>query len=742
MGWFKIYYPLVLLLVKLFAKKEKKKPAPPAHGKNASPQEKEKSKKMTEKRKQADKQQKAEDNLKLVISGAKVQCTLCTCPVGTLMVTDLNPTIQNIPAATITDNKKTSLLFTGTCTKSPNSSVPCIAIIQPGQWQKTGSLKVQDKAPLLAKSTVKCMYGSTDIKFMNSGQMKPPFGYDAPGPEKKSDPEERIDIRISVFFDGTGNNKTNTECRLEYEKKKQNPNSNYNKTKAAVYEKKAIKYEKKGKTGDDSYENDYSNVARLYQYYKNETGNNKERWDCVYIEGIGTTDMESDGSVAQGLGYSVFYKTGIRDKVKIGCQEVAKKINDLASKKKISTLTIDVFGFSRGAAAARNFLHEITLEEVKPQIIGSAGYGSMPVESPGSPAAGELGRYLKNKNITYSLLNVSFAGLFDTVAAYGIIKAFNVSELGLAAVKHARTALHLTAMDERRKNFILVTVKNSKGSASEKALPGVHSDIGGCYTDKMTEKEIKVFSGTSSEIEDEKKFLIRDGWYLSNELQGENTVSKTLQNNINAKHFLPHVYGVLKGTRKGISNKYSFIPLHIMHNKAIAKPVYMTFKSDQLTKKFKIPSEIEYINSRLNHYVFNGAPQLKFHTREELEIEISKERKRMAVKKPVTNHKSSEPKEKWNPYENLPKMQNDATRMATLEMPVLPLEKKLDPDEFPNNPVLQLKIMDHNHLLALRNKYLHMSHKCSDIKDIAGIDYMDPYSQSSRAAVIRDHQDG
>jgi hypothetical protein len=128
------------------------------------------SKKMQEKREEREAVEVAEDGLKLVISGAKVQCTLCTNPVGTLMVNFPVPTTQNKPTATEQDNTKTSLIFTGNCIKSPKVSIPCVAIIQLAKWQNTGSFKVQDKAPLLLKSTIKCMYGGVDIKIIDCGQ--------------------------------------------------------------------------------------------------------------------------------------------------------------------------------------------------------------------------------------------------------------------------------------------------------------------------------------------------------------------------------------------------------------------------------------------------------------------------------------------------------------------------------------------------------------------------------------------
>ncbi len=145
-------------------------PVPPACGDNPTPTEASNSKKMEEKRKERIKQEKAADGARFVVSGAKIQCTMCTNPIGTLIVTDLNPTIQNKPMATKNDKQKINLMFTGTCSKSPNAAVPCVALIQPTDWKDTGTFKVNGNEPLLFKSTIKCVYGGTDITFKNCGQ--------------------------------------------------------------------------------------------------------------------------------------------------------------------------------------------------------------------------------------------------------------------------------------------------------------------------------------------------------------------------------------------------------------------------------------------------------------------------------------------------------------------------------------------------------------------------------------------
>lgn len=160
MAWFKDFLQV----------KETEEKAPPAFGDVTIPAASANSKKMEEKRKEREKHEKAAEGLKIVVSGAKIQCPLCTNPMGTLMVTAPNPTVKNKPIATEKDKQKTNLMFTGTCSKSPNAAAPCIAVIQPGQWMDTGKIKVQDSAPLLFKSSIKCMFGGVDIKFVDCGQ--------------------------------------------------------------------------------------------------------------------------------------------------------------------------------------------------------------------------------------------------------------------------------------------------------------------------------------------------------------------------------------------------------------------------------------------------------------------------------------------------------------------------------------------------------------------------------------------
>ena len=105
---------------------------------------------------------------------------------------------------------------------------------------------------------------------------------------------------------------------------------------------------------DNSYSNDYTNVARMYLACKDDYK--------IYIEGMGTTNQNKDDE--DGFAYGAGHTSGIRARVRKACDDLAKKIKSLNSNeenedKKLTKIVIDVFGFSRGAAAARNFLYEI-----------------------------------------------------------------------------------------------------------------------------------------------------------------------------------------------------------------------------------------------------------------------------------------------------------------------------------------------------------------------------------------------
>lgn len=391
--------------------------------------------------------------------------------------------------------------------------------------------------------------------------------------------DEYKDINAGVFFDGTLNNRTNVNARIEHEK-----GSNGNKALAELYIK-----------DEDSYENEHSNISRSEPAYE-DFQRGKLIQFRLYIEGIGTEDGQSDSTPGYAIGTG---STGIPEKVKKACKKVVDKIGQKGVKF-IDTLTIDTFGFSRGAAAARHFIYELYKRKGQIKAVYSGGRHAPPTIIEYDTDYGALGEYLKAKGIEIRSLVVRFTGLYDTVASYGVVHSNDTRELGLDAVRYSVHVLQLAADDEHRSNFRLTNI-NSKGNL-EKFLPGVHSDIGGGYVDGSDE-EIKLNYTITSlpALKKDRDFLVEQGWYLPTEIT------------------LDKFWGTLYGRRAGLSYKYSFIPLHIMVEYAVGKLV--EFSMGKIKGSYVISDTIlTQTKARLDKYVLGNAGKMSFDTPEDKAI--------------------------------------------------------------------------------------------------------------------------
>jgi len=226
-------------------------------------------------------------------------------------------------------------------------------------------------------------------------------------------------------------------------------------------------------SGATSYTGYYTNIHWLSTLYKQdisvETGTVQS---AVYIDGIGTDAGKPDSKLGQGFGISdtgVVAKTDkaismLADSIQAALDAVSNKQTDCTFI--IRSLQFDIFGFSRGAAAARHFANRIQSED--PAIISAIRQGMAATTFKGSPSG-----------------RTRFIGIFDTVAAIGTpVNGLNPHSADTGDVKLtlrpgvAEKVFHITAANECRFNFALNSVKPAW---PELALPGVHSDIGGGY---------------------------------------------------------------------------------------------------------------------------------------------------------------------------------------------------------------------------------------------------------------------
>lgn len=386
------------------------------------------------------------------------------------------------------------------------------------------------------------------------------FGNYSPPPP----PDNIISVTLGVFFDGTLNNKTNTDAR---------------RSGADSYK------EHGGKPSDNnSYNNDWSNVARLWENY--------DKKNAIYVEGIGTTDNGGDEMDGYAFGSE---DTGIKAKVQIGCEDVAEKVNLLKKANpsaKLGTITLDVFGFSRGAAAARYFVHLVSKRKM--------------TADPQSVNFGSLGTELKKIGVNPDeiTVNIRFLGIFDTVSSYSENTwttspnfSNDIAELHLNDIQKAKKIVHFTAENEHRINFDLTDivaydrVKQKRIIMGiERSFPGVHSDIGGGYETGPESKD-EIINGSESVQQRRKEQLVVEGWFTDEQL-------------------IIHPYRrKLSSNRERVKKTYSYIPLQFMGQ--YGKNSNLKIDTEQISNKYKISDDplLVRVKNKLSPYVMeNGRP--------------------------------------------------------------------------------------------------------------------------------------
>lgn len=296
----------------------------------------------------------------------------------------------------------------------------------------------------------------------------PEPGQHAQAAKKK---KREITLTIGVFFDGTGNNAVNTQNMLKaYTAEHYNLDDLEAESILAKCARENFGVSGSGATSFTGY---YTNIHWLSALYKQDITVDKGIFQAaVYIDGIGTDAGKPDSKLGLGFGIS---DTGVVAKTDKAVSMLADTIQatlDAVSNKQtdgtfiIKSLQFDIFGFSRGAAAARHFANRIQSED--PAIISAIRQAMTGTGFNGSPAG-----------------KTRFIGIFDTVAAIGTpVNGLNPHSADTGDVKLtlrpgvAEKVFHITAANECRFNFALNSVKPAW---PELALPGAHSDIGGGY---------------------------------------------------------------------------------------------------------------------------------------------------------------------------------------------------------------------------------------------------------------------
>ncbi len=296
-------------------------------------------------------------------------------------------------------------------------------------------------------------------------------------------------VRIGVFFDGTGN-------------------SYYRDWPHGVNDPEG------GAGGvDPNKSNGPTNVAKLWKVFREE-GTIQKR---IYHHGVGTDstvpatraagDPQDSTADAVNDTRGMLFGAGGKARVEWALKQLSVFFsgnnNHLATEK-----LIDSYGFSRGAAIARDFINTVETQRIddttrpngqKYKVYG-AGEEAMVVAEPA---------FFPHEHVIHE-----FLGAFDTVASFGLGGAQLGNDLAgynfFINHKVVKRSVHMMAEDERRVLFpvssFFVDPKDwfpqdryqFKSVMQEVWYPGVHSDVGGSYlwrpgTPAVAEKTTKVF---------------------------------------------------------------------------------------------------------------------------------------------------------------------------------------------------------------------------------------------------------
>ncbi|MGY5540525.1 T6SS phospholipase effector Tle1-like catalytic domain-containing protein [Vibrio brasiliensis] len=316
-----------------------------------------------------------------------------------------------------------------------------------------------------------------------------------------------ITLRVGMFFDGTANNTYSAQwgkSKLDSYYHKWYPLHNLYKDRPPIeWPEEVFKFPEQDKfrffwqedhAVKSSAANELTNIQKLYGLYPiNKLDENRNVFSTAqYVTGIGTgneTDntKPADESVlvgqAMGLG-----KYGVEAKVVTAIEQLSRSIEGIINLRVyseedidgFSSIEFDVFGFSRGAAAARHFVNLV--------IDGKRGVFAEKMAQACIANNIELKTGFNwNSDVSVS---IKFVGLFDTVAAMvdltkGDISPHNNNNGGVRLwldPDRVKRVVHLTAhkKTEYRRNFSLNRI-NSAEHFHEYVVPGAHSDIGGGY---------------------------------------------------------------------------------------------------------------------------------------------------------------------------------------------------------------------------------------------------------------------
>ncbi|HWD30459.1 MAG TPA: DUF2235 domain-containing protein [Pseudomonas sp.] len=421
-----------------------------------------------------------------------------------------------------------------------------------------------------------------------------------------------VTLRVGVFFDGTGNNLRNSDAAADCRDPLKLARSQALREQCANYG-----YDGRGSVPADSYGTAKSNIAKLYELYRDQVaerlqGDQRSVSLKVYVEGIGTQAGETDSTLSKLTGR---YASGVIARVRqvpAAIFEQLTRWSQMNPGVRIQQVELDIFGFSRGAAAARHFANDI----------GRGGTSLLAQRWPASLLTEDFD-WQSSKSLT-----INFIGLFDSVAA--IVSVFNGNfspananyggiEMKLAP-KAARKIVHLVARDEQRKNFPLTQCDD------DTVVPGAHADVGGGYMPREWEHLVLTRPVSSVEAhdranEESRAYLHTQAQFLANQQAWQQlnlevelcclaeVTPPAKRDTAGAKR----VTAFVRGKREMVGD-LALVYLRIMHSLGVDHDVPFEALDEQ---RMALPLPLQPIAAKLAAYVSGETPSLALSTEDE-----------------------------------------------------------------------------------------------------------------------------
>ncbi|MFK3799109.1 DUF2235 domain-containing protein [Pseudomonas sp. NPDC088444] len=423
-----------------------------------------------------------------------------------------------------------------------------------------------------------------------------------------------IILRLGLFFDGTGNNRDNVaataQCRrLDLKSCSASELANI-KTTCSKYGFGDFDGTRFNSVPGTSYGGAPTNVVHLYELYPDHSKSPIDTRTPVaylkaYVDGIGTRSGGQDSAVnGQLLGQG---ETGVLAKVKRAPDLIARQVETFRKHHPgtvIKGVEFDIFGFSRGAAAARHCANEL----LKP---GHGAFRPMLQAGRFGPAA-------------MTDVSMNLIALFDTVAAisdpaHGDFGPGNDINRGINLYLPpgcARKVIHLHARDEYRLNFPLNKVHASHQSI---VLPGAHADIGGGYL-PQTREQLWMTQPVRATVRDDETVQASQAWATA-QAQAKRlrnsgiaqTGSVTVQSwraaggAGGASGSVSQDYWICVRMERQVRHELALIPLRVMRELGVRHGVPFAAIAET-DPRFALPADLKPIAAHVLQQVTAGKP--------------------------------------------------------------------------------------------------------------------------------------